>query len=301
MENLAEFLRASIRLTTPLLLAALGGAFMQVAGVPNIGMEGMMLIAALVGYIVSFTTGSWLMGLLFGVLAAVFVGLIYAFFVLRLKADIFAIGITLNIFMGGVAAYIIRQYYDQISMLLSPNAKLLPTVSLPFLAENKILNVLFNNYTILVPVSFLLVLVTFVVFYKTPFGFWLRAAGSNPLAVSASGKSITGIRFAAFIISAALCGLAGVHLSLGYLGMFALSLVAGRGFVALAIVLFGSGNPVTVLIASLIFGIADAASLRIPTEIIPPQFPLMLPYIITILAITLMSRFARSFTSTEQK
>lgn len=301
MDNLAEFLRASIRLTTPLLLAALGGAYMQVAGVPNIGMEGMMLIAALVGYIVSFTTGSWVMGLIFGVLAAVFVGLIYAFFVLRLKADIFAIGITLNILMGGVAAYIIRQYYDQISMLLSPDAKLLPTVSMPFLTDNEILNILFNNYTILIPISFLLVVVTFIIFYKTPFGFWLRAAGSNQLAVSASGKSINGIRLAAFVISAAFCGLAGVHLSLGYLGMFALSLVAGRGFVALAVVLFGSGNPITVLIASLIFGIADAASLRIPTEVIPPQFPLMLPYIITILAITLMSRFARSFTSTEQK
>jgi simple sugar transport system permease protein len=301
METIAEFLRASIRLTTPLLLAALGGAFMQMAGVPNIGMEGMMLIAALVGYIVSFTTGSWVLGLVFGVLAAVFVGLIYAFFVLRLKADIFAIGITLNILMTGVAAYIIRQYYDQQSMLLSPDAKLLPNISMPFLANNKVLDSLFNNYSILIPISFLLVIVTFITFYKTPFGFWLRAAGSNPLAVSASGKSITGIRFAAFIISAAFCGLAGVHLSMGYLGMFALTLVAGRGFVALAIVLFGGGNPITVLIASLIFGMADSASLRIPTEVIPPQFPLMLPYIITILAITLMSRFARSFTSTDQQ
>lgn len=300
MENLAEFLHASIRLTTPLLLAALGGAFMQVAAVPNIGMEGMMLIAALVGYIVSFTTGSWVLGLIAGVLSAVLVGLIYAFFVLRLKADIFAIGITLNILMAGVAAYIIRQYYDQISMLLSPNAKLLPTISIPALSTNKVINSLFNNYSILIPISFLLVLVTYIIFYKTPFGFWLRAAGSNPLAVSASGKNITGVRFAAFIISAAFCGLAGAHLSLGYLGMFALSLVAGRGFVALAIVLFGNGNPITVLIASLIFGMADAASLRIPIEVMPPQFPLMLPYIVTILAITLMSRFSRSFTGTEQ-
>ncbi|NMB53071.1 MAG: ABC transporter permease [Leptolinea sp.] len=301
MENLAEFLHASIRLTTPLLLAALGGAFMQVAAVPNIGMEGMMLIAALVGYIVSFTTGSWVLGLIAGVLSAVLVGLIYSFFVLRLKADIFAIGITLNILMAGVAAYIIRQYYDQISMLLSPNAKLLPTISIPALATNKVINSLFNNYSILIPISFLLVLVTYFIFYKTPFGFWLRAAGSNPLAVSASGKNITGIRFAAFIISAAFCGLAGAHLSLGYLGMFALSLVAGRGFVALAIVLFGNGNPITLLIASLIFGMADAASLRIPIEVMPPQFPLMLPYIVTILAITLMSRFSRSFTGTEQQ
>ncbi len=300
MENLVEFLRAAIRLTTPLLLAALGGGFMQVAGVPNVGMEGMMLIAALAGYIASFVFGSWVMGLLCGVLAAILVGAFYAFFVLRLKADIFAVGITLNILMAGVAAYIIRRYYKQLSILLSPDAKMLPQISLPFLEKNPILDSLLNNYSILIPISFLLVALTYIIFYKTPFGFWLRAAGSNPLAVSASGKSITGIRFASFVISAAFCGLAGVHLSMGYLGMFALSLVSGRGFVALAIVLFGSGNPITVLIASLIFGAADAASLRIPTEIIPPQFPLMLPYIITILAITLMSRYARSFTSSEQ-
>jgi len=300
MENLVEFLRAAIRLTTPLLLAALGGAYMQVSGVPNVGMEGMMLIAALAGYIASFIAGSWVAGLIFGVLAAMAVGLVYAFFSLRLKADIFAIGITLNILMGGVAAYVIRRYYDQLSVLRSPDAVVLPEFSFRALEGNPILNSLLNGYSLLVPISFLLVAVTFIIFYKTPFGFWLRAAGSNPLAVSAAGKSVTGIRLAAFLISAAFCGLAGVHLSLGYLGMFALSLVAGRGFVALAIVLFGSGNPTTVLISSLIFGLADAASLRIPTELIPPQFPLMLPYVLTILAITIMSRFARSFVSTEQ-
>lgn len=295
MDNLAEFLRASIRLMTPLLLAALGGAFMQVAGVPNIAMEGMMLISALAGYIVSFTTGSWVLGLIFGVLAAVLVGMIYAFFVLWLKADIFAIGITINILMAGIAAFIIRQYYAQISMLISPNVKLLPNISIPSLDNSPFWNSLLNNYSILIPTSLVLVAVTYFIFYKTPFGYWLRAAGFNPAAVSASGKSITGIRFAAFVISAAFCGLAGVHLSMGYLGMFALSLVAGRGFVALAIVLFGGGNPITVLVASLIFGMADAASLRIPTAIIPPQFPLMLPYIITILAITLMSWYTRKF------
>ena len=101
------------------------------------------------------------------------------------------------------------------------------------------------------------------------------------------------------MISAAFCGLAGAHLSLGYLGMFALTLVSGRGFVALAIVLFGGGNPLTVLAASLIFGMADAASLRIPTQILPPQFPLMLPYIITIIAITIMGRFASPLNSNE--
>jgi simple sugar transport system permease protein len=293
METLVEFLRATIRLSIPLLLAALGGSFMQVAGVPNVAMEGMMLISALVGYIMSFTTGSWALGLLFGVLAAVLLGLLYALLVLRFKSDVFAIGITLNILITGVAAYILRQYYDQNSLLLVSGTPLLPEVNFAFLQDNYILSSLFNEYSLLIPIAFILVVVIWLIFYKTPYGFWLRAAGFNSDSLLASGKSVDGIRLSAFVLSAVLCGLAGVHLSLGYMGMFTLTLVSGRGFIALAIVLFGSGNPVVVLIASLIFGLANAASLRIPATI-PPQLPLMLPYIITIIAITLMSRFAKS-------
>ena len=130
-----EFLRASIRLTTPLLLAALGGAYMQVAGVPNIGMEGMMLIAALASYIISFTTGSWLLGLIFGISASLLVGAVYGMLVLKFKADIFAVGITLNILCMGIAAYIIRRYYHQQSVLMSTKASLFPGLSLSVLTE----------------------------------------------------------------------------------------------------------------------------------------------------------------------
>ena len=299
METLVEFVRASIRLTTPLLLAALGGSFMQVAGVPNVAMEGMMLMSALVAYIVSFTTGSWIFGLIFAVLASILIGIFYAFLVLRFKADVFAVGITLNVLNTGIAAYIIRRYYQQQSMLLSNDAKLIPDISIAALNNSPILNSILNNYSLLIPVALLLVLVTFLVFFKTPYGFWLRAAGFNPSALAASGKSVNSIKLSAFIISSAFCGLAGAHLSLGYLGMFALSLVSGRGFVALAIVLFGNGNPISVLVASLIFGAAEAASLRIPTQIIAPQIPLMLPYIITILAITIMGRFSKTRIASE--
>lgn len=298
METLGEFLRATIRLSVPLLLAALGGSFMQVAGVPNVAMEGMMLISALVGYIMSFITGSWVWGLTFGVLAAVVLGLFYALMVIRFKADVFAIGITLNILMTGVAAFILRQYFNQNSLLLVSGTPLLPTINFAAFEKNPILSLLFNDYSLLIPISFILVVVIWVLFYKTPFGFWLRAAGYNPDSLLASGKSVNGIRLSAFVLSAALCGLAGAHLSLGYMGLFTLTLVAGRGFIALAIVLFGSGNPVVVLIASLIFGLANAVSLRIPSSI-PPQIPLMLPYIITIIAITIMSRFAKTKASAE--
>lgn len=293
METLTEYLRATIRLSVPLLLAALGGSFMQVAGVPNVAMEGMMLISALVGYIMSYVTGSWALGLLFGVLAAVVVGLFYALLVLRFKADVFAIGITLNILITGISAYILRQYYNQNSILLFPNTPQLPTINYKIFENSPILAALFNDYSLLIPISFLLVIIIWLVFYKTPYGFWLRAAGYNADSLLASGKSVDGIRLSGFILSAVLCGLAGVHLSLGYMGMFTLTLVSGRGFIALAIVLFGSGDPIVVLIASLIFGIANAASLRIPSTI-PPQIPLMLPYIITIIAITVMSRFSKS-------
>ena len=294
-----EFLRASLRMTTPLLLAALGGGYMQVAGVPNVGMEGLMLVSALTSYMASYFTSSWVVGMLVGVLTAMVVGGVYAFLVLRLKADVFAVGITLNVLMDGVCAYVIRRYFHQDSMLILDGTELFPKISFSFLESHPALYSLFSEYSLMIPISILLVVVTYLVFYKTPLGFWLRASGSNPSALLASGKNVNLIRLAAFMISSAFCGLAGAHLSMGYLGIFALSLVSGRGFVALAIVLFGNSNPVAVLIASLIFGMADSARLRIPTEVLAPQFPLMLPYIITILAISIMGRHARSLTSKE--
>ena len=294
-----EFFRASLRMTTPLLLAALGGGYMQVAGVSNVGMEGLMLVSALTSYMASYFTNSWVVGMAVGVLTAMVVGGVYAFLVLRLKADVFAVGITLNVLMDGVCAYVIRRYFHQDSMLILDGTELFPKISLPFLESYPALYSLLSEYSLMIPISILLVVVTYLVFYKTPLGFWLRASGSNPSALLASGKNVNLIRLAAFMISSAFCGLAGAHLSMGYLGIFALSLVSGRGFVALAIVLFGNSNPVAVLVASLIFGMADSARLRIPTEVLAPQFPLMLPYIITILAISIMGRHAKSLTSKE--
>lgn len=299
MEMFDEYFRASIRLAVPLLLAALGGSIMEVTGVSNVAMEGMMLISALVGYIASFTTGSWVMGLIFGVLVAVVLGLFYALLVIRLKADVFAVGITLNILMTGMAAYILRRYYNQQSLLMNSNAQLLPSINIAALKNIPWLDSLLNGYSLLVLIAFLLVIIIWVVFYKTPFGFWLRAAGKNPASLLASGKSVNGVRLIAFILSSVLCGLAGVHLSLGYMGLFTLNLVSGRGFIALAIVLFGSGNPIVVLIASLIFGIANAASIRIPAELMAPQIPLMIPYIVTIIAIMIMGKLTKSRLTTE--
>ena len=288
MSFVAEFLRATLRLSTPLLLASLGGSFMHHAGVPNVAMEGMMLFSALAAFAFSVALGSSLAGLVAAILAAILVAAIYAIFVLRLRVDVFAIGIALNIFVGGACAYILRSYYHQDSVLVSTDVRMLPVLSFPALAENLLLDSLFNDYSLMIPVSLLLVILTYVVFYRTPFGYWLRAAGANLEALEAAGRSSTRVQLAAFVLSAVFCGMAGAHLSIGYLGIFALTMVAGRGFIALAVVLFGDGRPANVLTASLIFGAAEAASMRIPVEWLAPQFSLMLPYVITIIAITVM-------------
>jgi simple sugar transport system permease protein len=294
MDISAEFLRATLRLSAPLLLASIGGSFMHHAGVPNVAMDGMMLIAGLAAFGVSVAMGSSLAGLIAAIFVAILVGLIYAFFVLGVKADVFAVGIALNIFLYGAAAYILRSYFHQDSVLVSTDVKMLPVLSFDCLGRDPTLNSLFNNYSLMIPISLMCVLLAYLIFYRTPFGYWLRAAGIKPEVLEASGQRAGKIQLASFIISGAFCGMAGAHLAIGYLGMFALAMVAGRGFIALAVVLFGRGHPVSVLIASLIFGAAEAASIRIPVETMAPQFSLMLPYILTILAVTLIGRVGRS-------
>ncbi len=289
MISVVEFLRAGLRLSAPLLLASLGGSFTYHAGVLNIAMEGMMLFGAFAAFTIALASDSYGLGLVAAMGASLILALMYAFFVLKLRADVFAIGIALNIFAAGVTAYILRSFYKQEGVLVSSDIRMLPELSFGFLTRQPILDLLFNRYSLLIPTAFLLVLLIHLFLYKTPAGYWMRAAGENPEALESVGRQPGMVKLGAFLLSGVLCGLAGAHLSIGYLGIFALGMVAGRGFIALAVVLFGRGRPLTVLIASLIFGFAEAAALRMPIKAIAPQFSLMFPYIITIVAITLMS------------
>lgn len=293
MDLSVEFIRAALRLSAPLILAGLGGSYMHHAGVPNIAMEGIMLVGAFAAFTTSMTFGSSLAGVIMALLIGVAFSLLYALFVLTFKADVFAVGITLNILASGICAYILRGYYHQNSVLVSTDVRMLPELHLAFLDKLPSLDLLLNNYSILIPLSFLMVVISYLVIYKTPLGYWMRAAGIKPDALIASGVNAKTIQLITFIFSGVLCGIAGAHLSIGYLGIFSLAIVAGRGFIALAVVLFGDGNPFKVLLGSLIFGAADAASLRLP-ETVAPQFSLMLPYVITIIAITLMTALQKN-------
>lgn len=284
-----SMLRACIRMATPLALAALGGILTMHAGILNIALEGLMLVGAFSSVAASYYFGSALLGLAFGVGAALAVGLVYGLFVVDLGSDPFVIGIALNIFADGATVYLLRTMFGVKGALASERIRALPTLSWPLLARVPAVDALLNGHSVLTYGAWALVLGVSLMLYRTPLGWRLRAAGEHPAMLETAGVSPRRMRYYASLASAALAGLAGVHLALGYLNQFAENMAAGRGFIAIAATIFGAGKPIPVYGACLLFGAADAVAMRLQGSKIPPHFALMIPYLATVGALWLVS------------
>jgi simple sugar transport system permease protein len=283
--DVADLLGATFRLAAPVVLAAIGGLVSFHAGIMNVAMEGFMLISAFTAVLVSYYAGAWA-----GVLAAVAVCLVfsalYALFVVDLQSDGFAIGFALNILATGLTIYLVRILGTDI--FNSPQIQPLPHLQIDALAASPILNSILNGHSVTVYITPVLVWAMSAVLYRTPFGAHLRAAGEAPAALAASGVSPRRVKYAASLICGALCGVAGAHLSLGYLTQFIRDMTAGRGFMALAAILVGRGRPAATALVSLLFAASEATSMKIQAYA-APQFALMLPYVVTIIAVTFLS------------
>jgi general nucleoside transport system permease protein len=166
-----------------------------------------------------------------------------------------------------------------------PRIQGIPNINFPFLNHIPVIDQLFNNHSALVYVSWIMIVFFWFVIYRTPFGFYLRAAGEHPEALETTGIRVNKIRWYATVICGLMCGLAGAHLSIGYLNLFVENMTAGRGFIALSAVIFGGSNPIIMSIISLLFGLAEGISLRVQNLGIPSQITLMLPYLTTIFAL----------------
>jgi simple sugar transport system permease protein len=275
----AELLRSTIRLSTPLLLAALGGVLSERSGVINIALEGMMLAGAFFGMLGSHITGSAWIGLLFGMVAGMTLGIIHAFLTQSFKVNQVVSGIALNIFALGVTTYLLRILFQHAGG--SPPINGLPTWHLgQTLGDQNILSIL--AFTLVIPISLFL--------FRSPLGLRLRAAGENPSATTAAGINFRSLRYLALTCSGILGGLGGVYLSLGQLNMFTEGMSSGRGFIALAAVIFGKWTPWGAAIAALFFGFSDALQMRLQGQtifghVIPAEFMLTLPYVLTIIAL----------------
>jgi general nucleoside transport system permease protein len=264
---------STIRTATPLLLAALGGLFSERAGVINIALEGLMLAGAFTAAAVTHYTGSPWVGLLAGIGAGMLVAAIHAVACIRFNADQVVSGTAINILMTGVPA------------MLS-GALFLSSGSTPQIPQDDLI-----PWTPVV-LALLLVGVTWYVLYRTPYGLRLRAVGENPEAADAAGVGVNRVRYSAVLLSGALAAIGGAYLSIGQSSLFTRNMTSGRGFIALAALIFGKWRPVQTMLACLLFGFTEAVSIqmqgvfKLPSgDEIPVQFINIVPYVLTIIVL----------------
>ena len=262
-----------LRSATPVALAAMGGALTEHAGIMNIGMDGMILLGAFVGVIGSYLTASAGLGVL--------VGLLFALFVVKLRSDEFIIGCALNTFAAGATAYLSRAIFG-LSGTSGHHVTSLPRLHLNFLNHIPFLGKILNHHSVFVYVTWILVLLMWLFVYKTPWGFWLRASGEQPETLRTAGVSPERMQWLASILCGVFCGLAGAHLSLGYLnGTFTENMSNSRGFIAFACVIFSAANPSKAYLAALMFGFFDALGYRLQ-GVISSDLTATIPYLITV-------------------
>ena len=279
-------LAAGVRLATPILLAALGEVFAERAGVLKISIEGEMLMGALFGFLGAFYLKNIWLGFAIGMGVAALYSLVAGIFSISLRVDQVITGITLNILALGLTSFFYRFILGK--SFIPPSVTALKVVEIPWLSDIPILGqILFQQNIIVYLTFFLLAPLTTILLFKTSFGLNLRAVGEYPLAADTVGIHVYRTRYICVVIGGLFSGLGGAFMTLAQLNMFTENLTAGRGFIALAAVIFGRWHPVGAMIATLVFGIADALQLRLQGlgVNVPYQFLLMLPYVLTIIAL----------------
>jgi simple sugar transport system permease protein len=295
--TLLQMLDATLRLATPLLLACLAGLFSERAGIFDIGLEGKMLAAAFMSAAIAAVTGDVWLGLLAGIGASLVLSAVHGLASITFRGNQLISGVAINFLAAGLTVVVAQSWFRQGGRTpqLSGDGRFNP-ITLPFadaLRDVPILGPIYfeliSGHTILVYVALLTVPLTWWVLYRTRFGLRLRAVGENPAAVDTAGVSVVGLRFAAVGICGVLCGIAGAYLATALQAGFVKDMSAGRGYIALAALIFAKWRPWYALYACLLFGFLQALSLRpdIITSVIGfrvnGQFLDVLPYILTVI------------------
>jgi simple sugar transport system permease protein len=271
---------------TPLTFAALGGMFAERSGVVNIGLEGMMLVGCFFGVLGADKLGHWYLGVLVAVLAGALLALIHAFVSIHLRADQIVSGTGINFLALGLTGFLFIRIYGANGTPGSISQ--IPDVNIPGANHLGLIGRVFGHLNLMIWVSFLLLFVSYAVFFRTPIGLRIRSVGEHPRAADTVGISVYGVRYAAVIISGMLAALGGAYLAVGYVGSFNENMTGGRGFIGLAALIFGNWRPFGAFAAALLFGFSNALALRLQQ----PQawanaatLFLALPYVLTLVAV----------------
>ncbi|MEH1832674.1 MAG: ABC transporter permease [Nostoc sp.] len=287
MNNLnffSDYLIATLRLAVPLAFAALGGLYSERSGVLNIALEGMLLTGAFTSAVATFYTGNPWLGILASLIAGGLVGLLHAVLCVTLRVDQLVSGLAINLVAAGLTSFLARLVFSGSS---TQQLSGIGAIMIPGLANIPLIGPLLFQSDVLVYFLFILVILTTYILFKTSFGLTLRAVGESPKAADTAGISVPFVRYIAVVISGTLASLGGAYLTLVQVRFFAEGMSAGKGFIAIAALIFGRWHPIGSALACLLFGATEALQLRIQAlgANIPYQFLVMLPYAIALLAL----------------
>jgi len=282
-----DFGYAVLRVTTPILFAALGALISDKAGVINIALEGMMLIAALTGVIISAVAQSAGLGLFAAVLIGGLVGMLLAYFALNLKTDVILAAIAINLIAAGGTIFLLFIVGGDKGISSSIPSLTLPKLTIPFIEHIPVLGQIISGHNVLTYIAFLAVFLMHILIYKTPLGLRIRAVGENPGAADSVGINVKKIQYIALTISGMLAGFGGAYMSMGYVSWFSKNMTAGRGFIALAAEAMGGATPHGAMLTSLLFGFFDALSNSLQSLRVPAEFVQMIPYLATVIGLTI--------------
>lgn len=290
-----DFLYLIIRISSPILFAALAAVVCTKAGIMNLGLEGTMMLSALFGSLVSYYTGSWPIGLLVAIVTGIVVGIIMCVFAYKLDANLTLVGTAINLIGGGGCVFLVKSitaategkaYTDTVSFIAS--SMLIPKWDIPIIKNIPILGEILSGHCILTYFAFLCVFLLWVLLYKTPLGLSIRSVGENPNAASSVGISVIKVKYITFAISGILLGFGGAYMSMYYSMGWTQSIVSGRGFIALAAEAMGP-EPLSCLLSTMLFSAADALSVKVTALGIDSNLVCIIPYAFTIIGLVVFS------------
>ena len=281
------------RFVTPILLAALGGAICERAGVFNIALEGFMLTGAFAAVLGSYFTGSSYAGALAAMLAGIAMGLVFAEFNLRRGGDAIVVSIAINILAAGITTFLLRAIFDVTGAFNDPGIIGFRAIEIPGLASVPVIGPILSGQSILFYVALLAVPALHFFFARHRLGLRIRAAGENPAALEAGGVSPRRVQLLALIACGALCGLAGAQLSIANVTLFVENMSAGRGWIAVVAVLLTRGRPLPLFLIAVVFGVVDSLSFRVQGLGLAQQFTDMMPYLATLVVLIALSWWRR--------
>ena len=291
-----EFFFSIFRISSPILFATLGAIVVEKAGFANIGLEGLMMFSALSGSLVSYYAGHWFPGLCAAVVTGVVMSLVMGFFAFHLKTDIILVGIAINMMGSGGTLFLCKVITDitegtamASTTGLITRSLCIPNIKLPLIDSIPFIGRVLSGHSLLTYFAFVCVILTSIMLYRTSLGLNIRAVGENPDAASSVGVSVIRIRYTAMAFSGLMSGFGGAFMSMSYAQGWSLDMVAGRGFIALAAQAMGAGECLGGMLASLVFGFAQALGIRFSAIGLDSNLASPIPYAVTIIGLVIFA------------